>query len=367
MHPSDEKQPFDPQLRTDAEARLADFPRIASPGRPAAELLHELHVHQIELEMQNESLRQALVALEDSRDRFVDFYEFAPVGYITLTDTGLISAINLPGTALLGMERGKALQRHFAQFVAPADQDLWHGHFRDAMQDGLTHACELNLKREDGTIFPARLSSLRFLEHCQTQALHIVLTDITESRRAEAQLREMTASLEATVAERTRELRRLAGQLTLTEERERRLLAQDLHDNLGQLLAVIKIKLNSLAAGSLQSPVNQIAELVGKAERSVRAITLELSPPILHTLGFVPALEWLVEEMSRVYGLTVHFDDERAPKPLVDEIQAMLYRSVRELLINVARHASLTVSLKTMYCMRFFDCLRRSDEFEPEV
>ena len=176
------------------------------------------------------------------------------------------------------------------------------------------------------------------------------MKDITERKRAQQQLVEMTASLEANVMERTRQLRSLAGQLTLTEERERRLLAQDLHDNLGQLLAVMKIKLTSLAAGSPQSPVHQIMELVDKAAQSARMITMELSPPILHTLGFVPALEWLVEEIERVYGLTVNFDEEGAPKLLVEEIQAMLYRAVRELLINVARHAKVSNASLNCHC-----------------
>ena len=85
----------------------------------ADRMLHELHLHQFELEMQNEALIASQIALEVSRDRFVDFYQCAPVGYLTLTDRGLIADINRTGAALLGAERGKLLQQPFARFVSP--------------------------------------------------------------------------------------------------------------------------------------------------------------------------------------------------------------------------------------------------------
>ncbi len=88
------------QLQSAAEQRLACAPEPDS-SRTAEELLHALQVHQIELEMQNEALRLTQIALEESRDGYLDLYEFAPVGYLTLTDSGLIAAINLNGAALL--------------------------------------------------------------------------------------------------------------------------------------------------------------------------------------------------------------------------------------------------------------------------
>ncbi len=114
-------------LRVAAEALLA-----ATPAQPAAqpleELLHELRVHQIELEMQNEALRQTQRYLEESRDRYADLYEFAPVGYLALTPEGVIEAINLTGAALLGLERKELLHRAFSTCVVPADQARWAAH-----------------------------------------------------------------------------------------------------------------------------------------------------------------------------------------------------------------------------------------------
>ncbi len=122
-------------------------------------------------------------------------------------------------------------------------------------------------------------------------------TDISGRKQAEDQLREMATELEARISKRTKQLRKVSSQLTMTEERERRILAQNLHDDLGQLLAIIKIKLTSLDNGLPRSSVNTIVELLDQADLAVRMISLQLSPPILHTLGLMPALEWLVEEM----------------------------------------------------------------------
>lgn len=195
-----------------------------------------------------------------------------------------------------------------------------------------------------------------------------IMVDITRRRQTEEQLREMAENLESKVIERTGQLRKLSAMLTMTEERERRILAQDLHDNLGQLLAVLKIKLTSMAAGPLQAAVDQIVGLVDQADRAARTITQQLSPPVLHTLGLVPALEWLADEIRRVYGVTVHIDHDTCHKRLVDEVQAVLYRAARELLINVARHAGVTDASLTCLCNQGRLMIVVSDDgsgFEP--
>ena len=103
MSPADDKKPYDPQLRAAAETQLAKTGLAETPARPRDDLLYELQVHQVELEMQNEALRQAQIALGESRDRYVDLYEFAPAGYLTLTTDGMIAEVNLTGTRLLGV------------------------------------------------------------------------------------------------------------------------------------------------------------------------------------------------------------------------------------------------------------------------
>jgi two-component system CheB/CheR fusion protein len=175
----------------------------------------------------------------------------------------------------------------------------------------------------------------------------VTYTDITEARQAAeaafAAQRKANESLEQKVRERTEQLRALAVELSLAEERERRALAQDLHDDLGQVLAIVKHKLSSLRdplpVDGLADELKRIESLIDQANRSMRALAFELSPPVLHTLGLVPALEWLTEEIERVYGLKVHLSDDGAPKVLDEPSRTTLFRAVRELLINVAKHA----------------------------
>jgi len=185
------------QLRAEAEAQLAGAPQTGGPARPAEELLHELQVHQIELEMQNEELRRAQLALEESRDRYVDLYEFAPVGYLTLAGEGLISEVNLTGATLLGEERKKLLQRRFARFVTPEDSDRYHRLLVSVMQRDERQACELALRRGDGSVFHAQLDCQRVAAGDKPPMVRITLTDITERKRTEVELRVAATAFES--------------------------------------------------------------------------------------------------------------------------------------------------------------------------
>ncbi len=175
-----------PSLREVAEARRANMP-VAAANRPAEELLLELQVHQIELQMQNETLRQVQLELEASRDRYVDLYDFAPVGYLTLTHTGLIEQINLTGAALLGEARKQLLLRRFVRFIAAEDQDRWQRQFMRVARPGDRQSCELAMLRGDGVRFHARLDCL----HLDGEAplVRITLSDVSARRLAEEELR----------------------------------------------------------------------------------------------------------------------------------------------------------------------------------
>ena len=188
------KKPAKPKkpepLRTAAEAELAHAPQAKLKPRPAEELLHELQVHHIELEMQNEQLRQAQIALEESRDRYVDIYEFAPVGYLALTDTGMIGEINLTGAKLLGMERKKLLRRRFSTFVTPEYRERWNSLFTRMLRQDEADNCELAINGGDEKRFYVQLNCKHWEKEGAAPMVRITLTDISLLRQSEEAMRE---------------------------------------------------------------------------------------------------------------------------------------------------------------------------------
>lgn len=175
-------------LRAKAEAKLSTAPNPAN-GMPADAVLHELQVHQIELEMQNEALREAQEALEESRDRYRDLYEFAPIGYLTLSASGLIEDINLTGARLLGEDRKKLRRRRFARFIAPDEYGTWHRLLLRAIQTGDDQSAEFTLQRNDATVLTGHLE-------CRTQPsagaqhlLRLTITDVTRLKQAMSELK----------------------------------------------------------------------------------------------------------------------------------------------------------------------------------
>jgi len=173
--------------------------------------------------------------------------------------------------------------------------------------------------------------------------------DITERKQAETALLETHRELEL----RIEQLGRLAVEVTLAEERERQAVAHDLHDGLGQLLHVARLKIDALAKRvpePLRNAVGELNGLVADASRQVRSLTSQLSPPVLKDLGLVPALRWLAEEIERMYDLKVEIDDACCPHVLPAAHSAILFRTVRELLINVAKHADTVVARVEVNC-----------------
>jgi two-component system, chemotaxis family, CheB/CheR fusion protein len=155
------------------------------------------------------------------------------------------------------------------------------------------------------------------------------------------------AALEQRVEERTKQLRRLAFELARAEESERQAIARDLHDDLGQVLAVARLKLAKLTGAETRERerlAEELAELLGRAESRTRSLAFQLSPAVLYELGLIPALEWLTEEVKKTYGLAVEFSDDAAAKPLSQAARAILFRAIRELLINVVKHSGVSTA-----------------------
>ena len=139
------------------------------------------------------------------------------------------------------------------------------------------------------------------------------------------------------------QLRSLASELSLIEERQRRDIATSLHDNVGQTLALSKMKLGSLqqqaTAKEIHEPLHEIADMIEKTISYTRDLTFQLSPPILYDLGLEAALQWLLDEVKKHHLIKTGFEDDGQIKPLDDNVRVFLFQSVRELLFNITKHA----------------------------
>jgi diguanylate cyclase (GGDEF)-like protein/PAS domain S-box-containing protein len=186
------KKLTDHPLRAAAEVELGNVQGDDTTAPPTEELLHELRVHQIELQMQNEALHQTRLALEESLDRYIDLYEFAPVGYLTLNKKGMITAINLTGVTLFGQERSTLINKALRTLVIAADQDRWVRHFMTLHTLTKMNSIELSIKCKDGTVFQANLDCV-----ANSSGWHITLSDITQRKKVENKLRIAATAFES--------------------------------------------------------------------------------------------------------------------------------------------------------------------------
>jgi PAS domain S-box-containing protein len=197
MSTADDKKLDELRLRAEAIARHtfseeSRDDRFLSPEE-SKKTLQELRVHQVELEMQNETLRQKQDELVAMRDRYVDLYDFAPVGYMTLTADGMIEEVNVTAVKLVGAERKDLLQRRFTSLVIAEDQDRCKELLLGVTDHAEPRRIELTMQRRDGTVFQAQLDFATQKVGAGDTALRIALTDISERKQAEAAMQESKA------------------------------------------------------------------------------------------------------------------------------------------------------------------------------
>lgn len=188
-------------LRRRAEEKVhTELARARKPLSPkeSGRLLHDLQVHQIELEMQNEELRRVQGELEAARARYFDLFDLAPVGYFTISEPGLILEANLTGARLLGVERRDLVKKPFTRFILPQDQDIYYRHRKQLFETGAPQVYDLRVLRADAAPFWARLEATVVQGGEGGEPVHrVVLSDITERKRAEQQVFETNQRLQA--------------------------------------------------------------------------------------------------------------------------------------------------------------------------
>ena len=167
-------------------------------------LLHELLVHKLELEMQNEELRQAQTKLEIQRARYFDLYDLAPVGYCSVGERGLILEANLTASTLLGVPRSKLVAQPFTRFIRKEDQDVYYRFRMGLLEDGRPQPCELRMARGDGAEFWGSLSATVAQDETGLQVCRVAISDVSSRKRAEEDLRRSLEEKEALLRDRQR-------------------------------------------------------------------------------------------------------------------------------------------------------------------
>jgi PAS domain S-box-containing protein len=277
--------------------------------------------------------RRTEQALMESEARFRTIFEGAPVGISLRDQLGRLVACNPALEKILGYREAEL--RDLGWDFLQADH---RSHFLHLFQDLLagrrqSFTVESMAVHQNGSLVwgLASVSLLLAKDDSTCYALELI-QDITADKQ-----------LQAERLEYEEKLRSLAAELTLAEERERRRLAADLHDHIGQILALVQIRLGELSqAGKAPLPpkiVQEIRDHVGEAIHYTRSLTFELGLPVLYDLGLEAAVDWLAEQYQAQHGLQVTVRQDMFPKPLGEATSLLVFRLLREVLTNVVKHA----------------------------
>lgn len=202
---------------------------------------------------------------------------------------------------------------------------------------------ELNLGTDEAPRWIEARLIPEFADDGSVESILCVSRNIDHHKKAQHLLEDTRDELEDMVAERTTELRRLATELSMAGVRERRRIAAELHDELQQLLSSCRLRLDAMReqglTPALAGSVDQVCSILDRAIRETRALTFRLANPVLAQFGLAPALKDLCEATTAEHGIPFDFSDDGEPKPLSDHCRDVVYRCVRELVVNVVRHA----------------------------
>lgn len=297
-------------------------------------------------------------------------------GLYTVDDQGRVTSMNPAAEEMFGWT--------FAELRGLNMHEMTHHHYPDGRPfprlecagfQVLTHGQPLKnyedvFIRKDGTFFDVIYSSAPMRDAAgKIDGLVVVFSDVTERKQAEkelreseARLRDLTASLETKVSQRTAELelqairlRKLATELSRVEQSERKRLAALLHDDLQQSLVAAKISLtyalDLIPDGCAAAETGRAEKMIGEAIETARNLTRELRPPALYEGGLIPALEALASETQRLYRIRVSLSASEALPRFGEEFNALVFGCVRELLFNAAKHSGASeVSVAVSVC-----------------
>jgi PAS domain S-box-containing protein len=393
-------------LRAQAEARLrkekkpersnaGDSESTTNNGR----MLHELQVHQIELEMQNSELQETRGKLEALLEKYTDLYDFAPVGYLSLDEQGRILELNLTGAALLGVGRSRLISRRLSTFVTQANRPDFLAFLAKVFAGTGKYICEATLLRQGGPSFWANIhGAIAISDTASMKWCRIVVSDISELMKSEEAQRRLEALAEANRELRTEinrrraieeslkqstqhqsqlleqsyvmqeQLRHLSRQVLQAQEEERRRISRELHDVIAQTLTGINIQLTALAKETLINPkrfcrsIARTQRLVEKSVGVVHQFAIELRPAVLDDLGLIPALHSFMKTFTKQTGVRTHLTAFAGLDQLDSVRCTVLFRVAQEALSNVARHAQASRVEMSIHKLPDYICMQIKDD-----
>jgi PAS domain S-box-containing protein len=275
-----------------------------------------------------------ITALRETEKRFRKIFEDAAIGMALVDLEGHIQDSNPALLEMLGYRKEELYLNLFTGISHPEDKEAHTLLFQEltaGQRD--SYRMEKRFLRQDGEEVWGQLTvSMVKGAGGERQFAIAMVEDINKRKQAEEDINTYQQQLQS-----------LASELSLTEERERRALATGLHDHVGQTLAIAKIKLGVLQKTApypdIAEPLGEIRGLIETMIRDTRSLTFELSLPVLYELGFEAAVEWFARHIRAQHGLQVDVQQDMEAIPMSDEIKVLLFRSVRELMHNIVKHA----------------------------
>ncbi len=316
MKPRRPRAPAD--LRARAE-KLVAHRKLHHPGT-YDEVLHELHVHEVELEMQIDELRGTETMLQRLWDRYQSLYDEAPVGYVTLDRSNLITQANRAAVRILRQSKSSLLTKRFSALLKTASQGVFYTVSADVRSKGSSRTFDAELDGIGATTW----LQLDLASQPHTGELRVTLIDVTAERVAE------------------RKLRDLAQQLITLQEKERSAVASVLHDDAGQQLTYLGLLLDQ-ARGSAEpldaAHIDELSGITRKILEGIRKLSASLAPAEIGRVGLPGAVRAMIEEFSARTRIPVSFSETGGFEWISPEVALTAYRIVQEALTNAARHA----------------------------
>jgi PAS domain S-box-containing protein len=271
--------------------------------------------------------------LRKAAERYKNLFDNSPIGIYRTGPDGRILMANHSLFRMMGYSSSNTLASLEAEKGLYEPTYLRKRFLNRLRRDGRVQGFEAAWRRPDRpTIFVRENARATRAQDGSILYFEGTVEDISARKKAEEDIHSYQ-----------QQLRSLAAELSLAEERERRRIATILHDHIGQILAMSKIKLGSLIESSPSSVdvgnIKEIREYVEQAIDYTRSLTVELSPPVLYAFGLEAALEWLSEQIMEQFGIVCEFENDSQPKPVNEEMKVFTFTAVRELLANVGKHA----------------------------